>query len=261
MTDRLKIGISACFFHPDANRPVFAGKTLQYIEQSVAHWVAASGEALPVMVPSPEGDTSRGIVGYADYARWLDGLVLMGGSDMWPGHYGEEPMKPQWTGDAVRDRYETALARAFVAEGKPVFGVCRGLQVLNVALGGTLHQHITDGETTVAHHRALHPASLTAGSLVAEAMRTLKPVGWSQHHQAIDRLGRGLVVTGRAADGTIEAVELPERRWVVAVQWHPEDTAAEDPAQQRLFDAFVAACADRLAPAPRQAAGHVEARA
>ena len=81
MQDRPKIGISACFFHPDDQRVIFKGKTLQYIEQSVAHWVGSQG-ALPVMVPSPEGDTSRGAVGYADYAQWLDGLVLMGDSDM-----------------------------------------------------------------------------------------------------------------------------------------------------------------------------------
>ena len=82
MSERLKIAVSACFFHADTARPIFTGKTLQYIEQSVAHWVAASGDALPVMVPSPLGDTSRGRVGFDDYAAWLDGLVLMGGSDM-----------------------------------------------------------------------------------------------------------------------------------------------------------------------------------
>ena len=149
MTERLKIGISACFFHADAARPIFTGKTLQYIEQSVAHWVASQG-ALPVMVPSPLGDTSRGTVGFDDYAAWLDGLVLMGGSDMWPGHYGEEPLKPQWTGDRVRDEYETALARAFVAAAKPVFGVCRGLQVINVAFGGTLLQDISTAAAAIA---------------------------------------------------------------------------------------------------------------
>ena len=84
--------------------------------------------------------------------------------------------------------------------------------------------------------------ALAAGSLAACAMGTQQPKGWSQHHQAIDRFGRGLLVAGRAADGVVEAVELPGR-WVVGVQWHPEDTAADDPDQQRLFDAFVAECA------------------
>ncbi|PIV72275.1 MAG: peptidase C26, partial [Rhodocyclales bacterium CG17_big_fil_post_rev_8_21_14_2_50_68_7] len=152
MTDRLKIGISACFFHADDQRPIFKGKTLQYIEQSVAHWVASQG-ALPVMVPSPEGDTSRGTITHADYAGWLDGLVLMGGSDMWPGHYGEEPLQPHWAGDRIRDQYETVLSKAFVAAGKPVFGVCRGLQVLNVAFGGTLLQDIATLRPDSLAHR------------------------------------------------------------------------------------------------------------
>ena len=89
--DRLKIGISACFLHPDAQRSVFAFKTLQYIEQSMAHWVMSAG-ALPVMIPPPQGDTARGDVGLDDYAQWLDGLVMHGGADVWPGSYGEEPL-------------------------------------------------------------------------------------------------------------------------------------------------------------------------
>ena len=152
MTDKLKIGISACFFHADAARPIFSGKTLQYIEQSIAHWVASQG-ALPVMIPSPEGATSRGTVALADYAAWLDGLVLMGGSDVWPGSYGEEPIKPQWSGDRIRDEYEAALTRTFVAAGKPVFGVCRGLQLLNVAFGGTLLQDIGTQQPQSQVHR------------------------------------------------------------------------------------------------------------
>ena len=132
----LKLAVSACFFHADPARPIFTGKTLQYIEQSVAHWVMSQGD-LAVMVPAPD-DAGR----LAQYAQWLDGLVLMGGSDLWPGSYGEEPLQERWSGDRIRDEYEMALARAFVALGKPVFGVCRGLQLLNVAFGGTLFQEI-----------------------------------------------------------------------------------------------------------------------
>ena len=125
MNPRLKIGISACFFHADPARAIFTGKTLQYVEQSIAHWVM-SGGALAVMIPSPIGDTRRGDVTLADYATWLDGLVLEGGSDVWPGSYGETPLQERWSGDRVRDDYEKALAAAFIAERKPVFGVCRG---------------------------------------------------------------------------------------------------------------------------------------
>ena len=116
-----------------------------------------------------------------------------------------------------------------------MLAICRGHQVLNVALGGTLVQHIED-------HRFVHHAvELAPDSLLAAVVGHGAPIGHSVHHQAIDRLGAGLVVTGRADDGTIEAIELPGR-WVVGIQWHPEDTAADDPDQQRLFDAFVAAC-------------------
>ena len=121
---RLKIGISACFFHPDQERPIFKGKTLQYIEQSVAHWVMSQGD-LAVMIPSPEGDTQVGDAQIADYAQWLDGVVLMGGSDVWPGSYGEEVMDPRWVGDRVRDAYEKKLIESFVAAGKPVLGMPR----------------------------------------------------------------------------------------------------------------------------------------
>ena len=141
--------ISACFFHADAKRPIFTGKTLQYVEQSIAHWVQSAG-ALALMIPSPDGPTKRTDVTLHDYAAALDGLVLQGGSDVWPGSYGEEPLKPEWSGDRVRDEYEIALLRAFIDAGKPVFGVCRGLQVINVAFGGTLYQDITAQQPEVS---------------------------------------------------------------------------------------------------------------
>ncbi len=236
MQDRLKIGISACFFHADDQRPIFKGKTLQYIEQSVAHWVGSQG-ALPVMVPSPEGDTSRGAVSHTDYASWLDGLVLMGGSDMWPGHYGEEPIQPHWAGDAVRDRYETALARAFVAAGKPVFGVCRGLQVLNVAFGGTLLQDIATLRPDSLAHRdaALYdqhfhsvefvPGTRLAGLYPGLARATVNSV----HHQAIKDLAPDFIVEARCPDDRmIEAVRWRGPSYLAAVQWHPEFHDPED---------------------------------
>jgi putative glutamine amidotransferase len=231
MNPRLKIGISACFFHADEPRAAFRGKTLQYIEQSVAHWLAASGDALPVMVPSPLGDTSRGQVGLDDYAHWLDGLVLMGGSDVWPGHYGEQPLRPDWTGDRVRDEYETALVRAFVARGKPVFGVCRGLQMLNVAFGGSLLQDIaTLRPQSLAHRHAelydrhFHAVELVPGTRLAQLYgdATRFTVN-SVHHQAINRLAPDFVVEAVCPDDQmIEAVRWQGSSYVAAVQWHPE---------------------------------------
>ena len=150
----LKIGISACFFHADPNRAIFKGMTLQYIEQNVAHWLMQR-EVLAFMVPSPDGATRRpGSRATVDaYADELDGLLLMGGSDVCPATYHEVPLRPEWNGDGVRDDYEIALLRAFVAQGKPVLGVCRGAQIINVAQGGTLYQDIATQRPDALNHR------------------------------------------------------------------------------------------------------------
>ena len=228
--DRLKIGVSACFFYPDPARAAFASKTLQYLEQSVPHWIM-SGGALPVMVPSPTGDTARGDVGFDDYAQWLDGLVLHGGSDVWPGSYGETPLQERWNGDRNRDEYEIALVRAFANAGKPVFGICRGLQLINVAFGGTLYQDIPtqrpqalvhrDGE---AYDRLFHDVQLVPGTrletlLSQNSSRKINSI----HHQGIKDLAPGFVAEALCPDdGTIEAIRHTGDAWVAAVQWHPE---------------------------------------
>ncbi|HEV7914381.1 MAG TPA: type 1 glutamine amidotransferase [Albitalea sp.] len=230
MTSRLRIGISACFFHADAARPIFTGKTLQYVEQSIAHWVMSSG-ALAVMIPKPADDLRLG-----DYARWLDGLVLEGGSDVWPGSYGETPLREAWTGDRVRDDYERALAAAFIAERKPVFGVCRGLQLLNVAFGGTLYQDIaTQRPGAVSHREAslydrhFHEIEFVPGSRLADLYPGVARARVnSVHHQGFKDLAAGFVVEARAVgDGVIEAFRRPGDSYVAAVQWHPEFHRAE----------------------------------
>ena len=247
--EHLKIGISACFFHADEKRPIFTGKTLQYIEQSVAHWVMSQGD-LAVMVPAPE-QAAR----LEDYARWLDGLVLMGGSDLWPGSYGEEPLDPRWHGDRVRDAYEMALARAFIAQGKPVFGVCRGLQLLNVAFGGTLWQDIATQRPEALKHRdaalydqLFHRVDFEPGSRLAQLYAgQAGAVVNSVHHQGIKDLAREFVVEARAPDdGSIEAVRWQGPGYVAAVQWHPEfHTGASAPGlidDAPLLADFRAAC-------------------
>jgi putative glutamine amidotransferase len=253
--DRLKIGVSACFLHPDPGRNVYVYKTLQYVEQSVPHWIM-SGGALPVMIPSPEGDTARGDVGYADYAHWLDGLVLHGGSDVWPGSYGETPLEERWSGDRVRDAYEIALARAFVAAGKPVFGICRGLQLINVAFGGTLYQDIATQipqslvhRDAVAYDRNFHEVELAPGSRLAALLAGDESSRInSVHHQAVKDLAPDFVVEARCpSDGMIEAIRHTGQRWVAAVQWHPEfhkpelGTLNDDPILNDFLDAARAA--------------------
>lgn len=230
MNERLKIGISACFLHPDPARAAYASKTLQYVEQSTAHWLLTAG-ALPVMIPSPAGETAHGEVHFEDYARWLDGLVLHGGADVWPGSYGEEPLEPHWSGDRIRDVYEQALVKAFVAAGKPVLGVCRGLQLINVAFGGTLYQDIATQRPEALAHRHpehfdghFHQVELMAGSrLGALLAETQSHKINSIHHQGIKDLAPGFVVEARCPeDGVIEAIRYSGAAYVAAVQWHPE---------------------------------------
>jgi putative glutamine amidotransferase len=169
----------------------------------------------------------------------VDGLMLTGGPDVDPARYGQVPHPETYGVSAVRDDFEATLALAALDLGLPVLAICRGIQVLNVALGGSLVQHLPDVTTQVHRPGERHGVTVTPGSRIHAALGAERAVGLSWHHQAIDRLADGLVVTGRADDGTIEAVELEGDGWVVGVQWHPEDTAADDPVQQRLIDAFV----------------------
>jgi putative glutamine amidotransferase len=177
-----------------------------------------------------------GVERLPDLLQRVDGLLLLGGGDVDPVRYGATERHDTVYGvDEAHDAFELAAVRVAIEMGLPVLAICRGFQVLNVALGGTLHQHLT--ETTVAHRLAHHPVQLVPGCRAAVAMGTTRPLGHSVHHQAVDRLGTGLVVTGHAGDGVVEAAELATG-WVVGVQWHPEDTAPDDPANQGLFDAF-----------------------
>jgi putative glutamine amidotransferase len=176
----------------------------------------------------------------------VDALVLTGGPDVDPGRYGE-PAHPSVYGvDAADDDFECTLADLAVLRSVPMLAICRGFQVLNVARGGTLHQHIPDspgvpahGEPGVAGGARHHEVTLDHASLLAEVMGAERVTASCHHHQAVAELGDGLRVVGRAADGIVEAMEL-DGAFVLAVQWHPEDTAADDPAQQNLFDALIA---------------------
>ncbi len=229
MQDRLKIGVSACFFHPDPTRRAAPSKTLQWIEQSTAHWLM-SQDALPVMVPSPFGDTARGGVGLDDYAQWLDGLVLHGGADIWPGSYGEQALRPEWQGDRLRDEYDIALVRAFVAAGKPVFGICRGLQLINVAHGGTLYQDIVTQKPGARVHRDaeaydlhFHDVEIVPGTHLARLLGERRHRTNSVHHQGIKDLAPGFAVEAVSPDdGVVEAIRHRGAAWIAAVQWRPE---------------------------------------
>ncbi len=230
MTVLLKIGISACFLHPDPARAAYGKNTLHYIEQSTAHWVMAGG-ALPVMIPAAASNNVAAAVGLDDYARWLDGLVMHGGADVWPGHYGEQALKPEWQGDRERDDYEIALVKAFVAAGKPVFGICRGLQLINVAYGGSLYQDIPTQHANALAHRDedafsghFHALSVVPESRLAQLLPGADSYQINSiHHQGIKRLAPGFVAEAFCPDdAVVEAIRHTGAAWVAAVQWHPE---------------------------------------
>jgi len=250
----LKIGISACFFHEDPKRAIFKGMTLQYIEQNVAHWLMQR-DVLAFMVPSPEGRTRRaGSKATVDaYAAELDALVLMGGSDVCPETYGEKALRPEWNGDRIRDDYEIGLLRAFMQEHKPVLGVCRGAQVINVAMGGTLYQDIATQLPRALNHRDwtiyagnCHATSIVPGSALARLYPGTPLVKTNSiHHQAVKDLGRDLVVEAWSEpDRIVEALRYTGPGYVAAVQWHPEFHAPDDPSfidDTPILDDFLAA--------------------
>jgi putative glutamine amidotransferase len=171
-----------------------------------------------------------------DLLSRVDGLVLVGGGDVDPARYGQPPHPTVYGVNAASDDLELTLARAAVELQLPTLAICRGMQVLNVAMGGTLKQHLEPDEGW-GEHRAgtCHPVKVMAGSQLAELGGDRFDAAWSFHHQAIDELAPGLTINATAEDGCIEGFEH-EDSWIMAVQWHPERTAASDPQQQALFD-------------------------
>ena len=240
------IGVSARIYYPQGPVLDLGGvwtKTLHYLEQSVALWLI-NGGALPVMIPAFESQSllRREDLNLMNYVEALDGLVLQGGNDVAPESYGETPLRPEWGGDAIRDRYEIELIYAFVAAGKPVFGICRGLQVLNVAFGGTLWQDLPTQCPDSAQHinesiyeKNVHALTITPGgwlnSLYPEqSTYTVNSI----HHQGIKALARGFDTEAVCpVDGRIEAIRRQQGSFVAGVQWHPEFVT---PTSKSTFD-------------------------
>jgi putative glutamine amidotransferase len=175
----------------------------------------------------------------------FDGLLLVGGGDVAPERFGSTERHPDIYGvDPERDEFEVGLVMAADRMAVPTLAICRGIQVMNVAFGGTLHQHLP-GVPGFDRHRQpvkvgfMHEVKVSESSRLTEATGAAALQCYSAHHQGLDRLGEGLAPTGWADDGLVEAVERTEG-WMVGVQWHPEHTAAEDLSQQALFDVLVA---------------------
>lgn len=227
----LKIGLSARIFHPEAAASGIKTKTLQVLEQSVSHWVM-SRDVMVLMIPSIVKDAKlfRSNIRLSDYADYLDGLVLQGGADVSPLAYGEEPLKPEWAGDPVRDAYEMELLHEFMEARKPVLGICRGMQIINVALGGTLYQDLpTQVESTTLHEapeydRHGHEIRIAPGGQFAKRFgETAGGRVISIHHQAVKKLANGLIMEAESVeDNVTEALSWTGRGFVVGVQWHPE---------------------------------------
>lgn len=225
-----------------AERPLgrFVRADLDYVEG-----VAAAG-GVPVVLPPVGGRrTAEAVI------RGLDGLLLSGGSDLDPGYYGEEPAPELGPTIPERDAFEMPLLALALRHKLPIFGICRGMQLLNVALGGTLYQDLPSqwGRGVLKHRQETpkwqptHEVEVLGGAYLGEIMdRDVIKVN-SYHHQGIKDLAGGLVVSARSADGVAEAVEAGDlsERWLVGVQWHTEAMRGADPRQGALFEAHVSA--------------------
>ena len=258
----VRVGLSARLMHTPPAELGFRGKTLLYLEQTIAHWIMAHG-ALALTVPTLGFDAgiARRRVSVREYAEVLDALLLQGGADVSPTSYGQQPLRPEWSGDIVRDRYEIELIEEFLRVGKPVLGICRGAQLLNVAFGGSLLQDISTQRPDVGRHvdaglfdQLGHGLRIVPGSwLAAIYPEASDAVVNSIHHQAIDRLGSDLVVQAYCAeDGIVEAIRASGPLFVAGVQWHPEFHWKRDDRldPEPLMKAFLDAARQRAATEP-----------
>jgi putative glutamine amidotransferase len=221
----IKLGISPCFIYPDPNRIVFGPKSLSYLENDMANYVTQKG-VLPVLIPDLNDE-----VLLSDILDQLDGFVLQGGVDLAPETYGEQPIGT-WKGDYYRDAYELKILDHAIKQSKPVLGICRGFQLMNVYFGGTLYQDTLTQKSGVNDHRSAklydtvkHPVIFTKDKFLDRLYAHEKaPYVNTVHHQSVKELGKNLEIYAYSDDGLIEAfgyINEPEGK-VIGVQWHPE---------------------------------------
>ncbi|MEU6994003.1 gamma-glutamyl-gamma-aminobutyrate hydrolase family protein [Streptomyces sp. NPDC046465] len=203
----------------------------------------AGGEPATIHPHAPDGSADPMLVA-ARLARF-DGVLLPGGGDLSPSRYGVRPVHGSvYDVDAEQDGFDLAVAQQVLRAGLPLLAICRGVQVVNVALGGTLQQHLAGWRRE--HRNLVHQVDIQRGTSLHAITGTSTVTASCYHHHRVDRLGAGLSVTAKASDGTREAFELPNRHgWFTGVQWHPEDTVQQDPVQQALFNALVHAARQR----------------
>ncbi|MBA3927908.1 gamma-glutamyl-gamma-aminobutyrate hydrolase family protein [Listeria rustica] len=230
------IGISAAQL--TAQVPNTISRNGAYVGGDYVSVVAKNGAA-PFVIPVTD---KRLVTTFVDQ---IDGLILSGGQDVSPTLYGAKPQAELGVTSIIRDEFELALLKETLAQKKPVLAVCRGAQLLNIALGGTLHQDTSYIATSSLPHmqqdcatRTTHGIQIEKGSKLAKILGNTAQVN-SFHHQAINIVGTGLKITATAPDGVVEAVEMEGAPFVVGVQWHPELIAETDASMQRLFQEFV----------------------
>ena len=215
----------------------------RYMQNKYTQCLERAGAEVRILKPTADEEQAR------RYLAECDGFLFPGGADIAPALYGQKRRPECGKPDRIRDGFERLLMRAVLKTGKPVLCICRGMQLLNVVQGGTLQ---TYRHADVPHRAgSTHPVELRPGSILAQIFGSDSILVNSLHHQAVDKLGKGLCAVAKSPDGFIEAIELRTgesagnptgRPFVLGVQWHPEHMAAKDASQQKLFERFVSEC-------------------
>lgn len=252
MNSKIKIGVSAKF---NSKAPVFYGETkrhIQYVETHIAKWIARN-DGLPFLIPS-ETDVESDNHEYLDptaFSTEMDALLLQGGVDVHPSFYGQESPSGNYPYDLARDKYELRLIQSFIKQRKPIFGICRGLQLLNVYFGGSLHENLHSDQfqkhfDQELEERNTHKILIKKESILSEYFGDEELVN-SIHHQGINRLGEGLNVEAVAEDGLVEAISRVDAdHFIFAVQWHPEfHEATEIISAENIFRLFLNSAKNR----------------
>lgn len=221
-----------------SNGPIY------YNNRSYIHAVERAG-GVPVLIPVLDN-----LSGLDTLLPRLDGLLLSGGIDIDPRYYHEEPHPLLGETNPHLDELELTLTKWALQHDLPMMGICRGMQLINVALGGTLYQDLNaeysgclrHANWDLARNKVVHQMSIKPGSIMEKVLATSELGVNSLHHQAVKKLGKGIVLSGFSEDGLPEALEVPSQRFVLAVQCHPEELYSDDPSWARYFEAFIDVC-------------------
>lgn len=249
MGDAPVVGIPACSMLRPGSSRVLYGAFQSYVEALIAAGIT------PLIIPPGLSDAAL-----ASLCQRLDGLLLAGGADIDPKHYGEERAPYCGEIEPERDELELSLTRTALANDLPIFGICRGMQTLNVAAGGALFQDIAAQSPNALEHQQTNRTLLAHHVLVEQGSRLRELLGADEfavnslHHQAVSQPGEGVRIVAWAPDGIPEAMELPAKRFAIAVQYHPEELVETDALSRRLFAAFAQACRESASRDSRHAA-------